>query len=126
MKDYWYEMIFKLLPGTGLISTLEKAVLGQLIFGPSFTCIFFAVGLIQSNEFTFSKWFTKIKEDLPGAWLAGVGFWPLVDIISYSVIPVKWIPLFVNFASLIWTIYLSLVSNKTPPGELVPTHDASE
>ena len=110
---YWYEAIFRLLPGTTLASTLQKAVLGQLIFGPSFTCIFFASGLMQSKKFTIRNWWVKIRQDLPGAWLAGVGYWPLVDFVSYSVIPIIWIPLFVNMCSLVWTVYLSLVSNRS-------------
>jgi protein Mpv17 len=109
---YWYEWIFRLLPGTGLASTLYKAFWGQILFGPSFTCIFFATNLIQSGDFSLKTWWNKIRNDLPGAWLAGVGYWPIVDLISYSIIPVKLIPLFVNMASLIWTVYLSLVANK--------------
>jgi protein Mpv17 len=109
---YWYEWIFRLLPGTGLASTLYKAFWGQVLFGPSFTCVFFATSLWQSGDFSLKAWWGKIRNDLPGAWLAGVGFWPIVDLISYSVIPVPLIPLFVNMASLIWTVYLSLIANK--------------
>lgn len=109
---FWYETIFRLLPGTSLLSTLQKAALGQLLFGPSFTCIFFATSLLQQGKFTFQNWFAKIKQDLPGAWVAGLGFWPLVDLISYSLIPKNWIPLFVNTCSLVWTIYLSMVANR--------------
>lgn len=109
---YWYEWIFRLLPSTSLTSTLYKAFFGQLIFGPSFTCIFFATSLIQSGDFTLQNWWKKIRNDLPGAWLAGVGFWPIVDFISYSAIPMKLIPLFINGASFIWTIYLSIISNR--------------
>lgn len=109
---FWYEWIFRLLPGTGLASTLYKAFWGQVLFGPSFTCIFFATNLLQSGDFSLKAWWQKIRSDLPGAWLAGVGYWPIVDLISYSVIPVKLIPLFVNMASLIWTVYLSMVANK--------------
>eukprot|EP00545_Synedropsis_sp_CCMP1620_P005591 CAMPEP_0119009300 /NCGR_PEP_ID=MMETSP1176-20130426/4275_1 /TAXON_ID=265551 /ORGANISM="Synedropsis recta cf, Strain CCMP1620" /LENGTH=252 /DNA_ID=CAMNT_0006961787 /DNA_START=66 /DNA_END=821 /DNA_ORIENTATION=- len=98
----WYEQIFRLLPGTSLVSTLQKAALGQMIFGPIFTCIFFASALFQSGNFSVSNWFNKIKSDLPGAWVAGLGFWPLVDLISYSMIAPQWIPLFVNMCSLVW------------------------
>mmetsp|Transcript_17365 Transcript_17365/g.37640 ORF Transcript_17365/g.37640 Transcript_17365/m.37640 type:complete len:299 (-) Transcript_17365:255-1151(-) len=108
----WYETIFKVLPGTSLVSTLQKAALGQLLFGPSFTCVFFASSLVQSGTFSLSNWFAKIKQDLPGAWAAGLSFWPLVDLVSYSLIPPKWIPLFVNFCSFVWTIYLSIVANR--------------
>lgn len=109
----WYDNIFRLLPGTSLLSTLQKAALGQLIFGPSFTCIFFATTLIQSGQWSFNAWFKKIAQDLPKAWLAGVGFWPLMDLISYSFISREWIPLFINCCSLVWTIYLSLIANRS-------------
>jgi protein Mpv17 len=109
----WYEMIFRLFPSTSLVSTLQKAALGQLIFGPIFTCVFFASALLQAGQFTPGAWLRKIRSDLPGAWAAGVGFWPLVDFVSYSMVPPQWIPLFVNFCSLIWTIYLSLVANRS-------------
>ena len=108
----WYDMIFRILPGSSLVSTLQKTALGQALFSPSFTCIFFASSLIQSERFTITNWITKIKTDLPGAWRAGMGFWPLVGLISYSLIPSQWIPLFVNFCSFIWTIYLSIIANK--------------
>ena len=108
----WYEKIFQILPGTSLVSTLQKACLGQLIFGPSFTCVFFATSLMQSGTFSIGNWLTKIRQDLPGAWAAGLSFWPLVDLVSYSLIPAKWIPLFVNFCSFVWTIYLSTVANR--------------
>lgn len=109
---YWYEAIFRFLPGKGLFSTLQKAALGQAIFGPSFTCIFFAASLIQTGTFSLSRWGAKIRSDLPGAWLAGSCFWPFVDVISYSLVPINMIPLFVNMCSLVWTIYLSLVANQ--------------
>lgn len=108
----WYETIFKLLPGTSLVSTLQKAALGQLLFGPSFTCIFFATSLLQQGNFSLQNWWDKIKTNLPGAWVAGLGFWPLVDLVSYSLIPKNWIPLFVNTCSLAWTVYLSIVANR--------------
>jgi len=114
---FWYDSMFKIFPGTGLVSTLQKSAMGQLFFGPSFTCIFFATGLWQAGQFTVGNWFQKIRQDLPGAWLAGVGFWPLVDLVSYSLIPVQYIPLFVNMCSLVWTIYLSGVANRESRSE---------
>jgi len=109
----WYSMIFKVLPSTSLISTLKKAILGQIFFGPTFTCVFFAAGMIQSGNFSLKAWLDKIRNDLPPVWLSGIGYWPIVDFISYKVVPMQWIPLFVNFASFVWTIYLSLISNKS-------------
>lgn len=109
----WYSMIFKMLPSTSLFSTLQKAALGQIIFGPAFTSVFFGAGMIQAGSFSVGAWLQKVKNDLPAVWASGLGFWPFVDFISYKVIPVQWIPLFVNFCSFVWTIYLSIVSNRS-------------
>jgi len=109
----WYSMVFKMLPSTSLFSTLQKAALGQIIFGPAFTSVFFGAGMIQAGSFSVGAWFQKVKNDLPAVWASGLGFWPFVDFISYKVIPVQWIPLFVNFCSFVWTIYLSIVSNRS-------------
>jgi len=109
----WYSMVFKMLPSTSLFSTLQKAALGQIIFGPAFTSVFFGAGMIQAGSFSIGAWIQKVKNDLPAVWASGLGFWPFVDFISYKVIPVQWIPLFVNFCSFVWTIYLSMVSNRS-------------
>ena len=108
---FWYGWVFSILPSRSLPSTLGKASLGQVIFGPLFNILFFAVILFQSSTLTPSNLAHKIKVDLPGVLKSGAMFWPVVDIISYRFVAVKWIPLFINLMSFVWTIYLSLVAN---------------
>ena len=52
----------------------------------------------------------KIRSDLLGVQAAGLGFWPFVDLVSYACLPVDYIPVFVNGASFVWTIFLSFKS----------------
>jgi len=111
-SHYWYEWVFRLLPSSSIVSTMQKAALGQIFFGPTFTCIFFATSLMQSGEFSLFNWLQKIKSDLFSVWAAGLGFWPIVDFVSYAYVPKPFIPLFVNSCSFLWTIYLSLVANR--------------
>ncbi len=110
--NWWYSTMFKLWPSTDLLPTLIKAFMGQLLFGPAFTTIFFAAGMIQSGTFSFLAWINKIKNDLPKVAASGAGFWMPVSFVSYKFIPQEWIPLFTNICSFVWTIYLSLVSNR--------------
>jgi len=105
----WYDKITQLIPKNGVKEILSKAALGQLLFGPLVTIVFFAAACLQSDE-GLGALPGKIKNDLVAVQLAGVSFWPIVDIVSFSLIPVAYIPLFVNFASFIWTIFLSLKS----------------
>lgn len=110
---YWYNWILRIMPSTSLLSTLQKALLGQLIFGPIFTSIFFGAGMLRTGEFTVTSWLMKVRNDLPSVWVSGCGYWPLVDFLSFMIVPAMWIPLFVNFASFIWTIYLSAMANQS-------------
>ncbi|KAL7446032.1 hypothetical protein ACHAXH_009846 [Discostella pseudostelligera] len=112
----WYAAIFTLLPSTTLPSTLTKAALGQVIFGPCFTCVYFLANMLSRpngfQSFTLSSYKNKIISDLPSVWMSGLGFWPLVDLLGYAYVNPKYMPLYVNGASFVWTVYLSGVTNK--------------
>jgi protein Mpv17 len=104
----WYAQITKLIPKNGLKEILTKALLGQIFFGPLVTIVFFAAACAQGEGLSTLP--AKIKADLLQVQIAGAGFWPFVDLISYAFIPIAYIPLFVNCASFVWTIFLSLKS----------------
>ena len=103
---YWYATITKIFPLVTLKYVLIKALCGQLLFGPVFTCVFFAATCAGNNQGigTFTR---MVRNDLLPTLRNGLMYWPCVDLISYSLIPVDYIPLFVNVASFIWTIYLA-------------------
>ena len=105
----WYGAITKAIPANDLRAILTKALLGQLIFGPLVTCVFFASACLQSSE-GLRALPGKIRSDLLGVQAAGLGFWPFVDLVSYACLPVDYIPVFVNGASFVWTIFLSFKS----------------
>lgn len=105
----WYGAITKAIPANDLRAILTKALLGQLIFGPLVTCVFFASACLQSPE-GLKALPGKIRSDLLGVQAAGLGFWPFVDLVSYACLPVDYIPVFVNGASFVWTIFLSFKS----------------
>ena len=104
----WFAQITKLIPKNGLKEILTKALLGQIFFGPLVTIVFFAAACAQGDGLQTLP--AKIKADLLQVQIAGAGFWPFVDLISYAFIPIAYIPLFVNCASFVWTIFLSLKS----------------
>lgn len=106
---HWYEWVTKLFPAANLRSIVTKSAMGQLLFGPAFTCIFFAATLLSTRGLRgLATWPAKIKQDLLPTQLAGCGFWPFVDLVAYSSVPIMWIPLFVNGCSFVWTVFLSI------------------
>ena len=90
---------------------LAKALLGQVFFGPLVTIVFFAAACLQTKE-GLRALPGKIKSDLIAVQIAGLGFWPFVDFLSFTLVPVQCIPLFINAASFVWTIYLSFLSRR--------------
>lgn len=111
MAHLWYGWVFTTFPGKTMISILQKAALGQFFFAPPLFCVFFGTALLQNGQFTFGNWFQKIRQDLVKGWLGGIGFWPIVNYISYGYVPQKWIPLFINVMGLVFNIYVSLIAN---------------
>ena len=97
--------------GKSMLSILQKAALGQFFFAPPLFCVFFAAALIQSGQFTLTNWIQKIRQDLLKGWVGGLGFWPIINYISYGYVPPKYIPLFINLMGLIFNIYVSLIAN---------------
>ena len=76
-------------------------MLGQSIFGPTITCVFFAATLIANSGLAagLKQLPQKVRQDLFVTWSSGLCYWPFVDLVCYSIVPVKWIPLGYNVAS---------------------------
>lgn len=111
---HWLNWITSIIPGFDVKSTLCKTLLGQSLFGPTITMVFFAASLVSTKGLFdgLARLPGKIKQDLLVTWASGLCYWPFVDLICYSFVPVKWIPLSYNVASFFWTIYLSTVAAK--------------
>jgi protein Mpv17 len=112
---YYLQLVYHLFPGTGLKSTLAKTLFGQLGFGPAVTCVFFGAFLIKDNGIAkgLAQLPQKIRQDLFVTWASELCFWPFVDLICFSLVPVRWIPLGYNLANFVWTIFLSLQASRT-------------
>lgn len=107
---HYLNFVYQLFPGTGLRSVLLKTLFGQLGFGPALTCVFFAAFLIKDSGVVagLAQLPRKIRQDLLVTWASELCFWPFVDLLCYSFVPVAWIPLGYNAANFLWTIFLSL------------------
>lgn len=106
---WWLEALTARWPSSGLRATLIKTLLGQVIFGPAITCVFFASSCVAAGGLAgLSALPAKIRADFWGVQVAGVGFWPFVDLVSFRFLRTAYIPLFANACSFVWTVYLSL------------------
>jgi protein Mpv17 len=113
----WYanlERICSLIPVEGPIAGLAlRLFLDALIFSPITITGFFIVNtLVQhgigSVPMIQEKLETKWKKTLFAAW----SFWPIVNIVNFSMVPLSYRVLYSNVMALLWTGYLSFVNNQ--------------
>ena len=118
---FWYGLMQRSFPRQRARDTLCKTVLGQTIFGPCFTVLFFAATLCQQSSGIggLLQLRRRLGRDFLPTQLEGLGFWSTVDLLSYScVVPwlgEAWIPLFASAGNFVWTVYLSGVSARPLP-----------
>ena len=111
---FYLDFVTWLVPGEGLRATLLKTLVGQLGFGPAVTCVFFAAFLVADHGLAegLTRWPAKVRQDLLVTWASELCFWPFVDIVCYTLVPLPLIPLGYNVANFFWTIFLSLQASR--------------
>jgi len=106
----WFNLMSKILPKRDVISTAKKMVLGQTLYGPTVTVVFFSVNAFLQGE-SGSEIFARLKRDLIPTFTSGLMFWPLCDFITYRYVAVHLQPLVSNSFAFIWTVYLTYMAS---------------
>ncbi|KAE9589355.1 hypothetical protein Lal_00000496 [Lupinus albus] len=107
---FWFNFVSKLLPRRDILSTLKKMVMGQTLYGPAITVIFFSFNARMQGE-TSPEIVSRLKRDLLPTMLSGIMYWPICDFITFRFVPVQLQPLVSNSFSYLWTIYLTYMAN---------------
>ncbi|KAG7640845.1 Mpv17/PMP22 [Arabidopsis suecica] len=111
---YWFNFMSRLFPKQDLITTFKKMAMGQTIYGPIMTVIFFSLNASLQGE-RGSVILARLKRDLLPALFNGVMYWPLCDFITFRFFPVHLQPLVSNSFSYVWTIYMTYMANREKP-----------
>jgi len=113
---YWYEILWyvgrKLPPSfpssfTTLIQVLLDQTIGVAAFFPAYFYVYEScesiAGLRKAN---YGGVGIKIKRDLGGILVNQYKVWPIINFVSFSMVPEQLRVLFSNVASVFWNIYL--------------------
>ncbi|XP_062021779.1 uncharacterized protein LOC133738286 [Rosa rugosa] len=107
---FWFNFMAKTFPKRDMFSTLKKMALGQGLYGPTMTVVFFSVNAFLQGE-NGGEVFDRLKRDLVPTLLSGVMYWPVCDFITFRFIPVHLQTLVSNGFSYLWTIYLTYMAS---------------
>ncbi|KAK9044255.1 hypothetical protein V6N11_072569 [Hibiscus sabdariffa] len=111
---FWFNLMSKHFPKTDVITTFKKMAMGQLIFGPVMTVVFFSLNARLQGE-SGEEIVSRLKRDLLPTMLSGVMYWPFCDFITFRFTPVHLQPLVSNSFSYLWTVYMTYMASLQNP-----------
>ena len=92
---------------------LAKLSYDQMIFSPIYTpYIFMALALLEGKR--IEDGVDSVKNKTWPTLIASWKIWPLVQLINFSLIPVKYNLLVINLVQVWWNVYLSSICNSSP------------
>ncbi|GAV88811.1 Mpv17_PMP22 domain-containing protein [Cephalotus follicularis] len=109
-QHWWFNSVSKVLPKRDVLTTLKKILMGQVIYGPCITTIFFSYNASLQGE-SGSEIAARLKRDLLPTLINGLLYWPICDYVTYKVIPVRLQPLVNSSCAYLWTIYLTYMAS---------------
>ncbi|KAI3497379.1 hypothetical protein L1887_39941 [Cichorium endivia] len=112
---FWFNFVSRILPKQDIISTFKKMFMGQTIYGPIMTAVFFSVNAALQGE-KGNEIVARLKRDMLPTMINNVLYWPICDFITFRFVPVHLQPLVSNSFSYVWTIYITYMANLTKAG----------
>ncbi|RXH87450.1 hypothetical protein DVH24_034350 [Malus domestica] len=112
---FWFNLMSKALPKRDMFSTMKKMAMGQLLYGPTMTSVFFSLNACLQGE-NGEEIVARLQRDLFPTLLNGVMYWPICDFITFRFIPVHLQPLVSNGFSYLWTIYMTYTAGLEKAG----------
>lgn len=106
----WFNSVSRFLPRRDTLTTFKKMFLGQTVYGPLMTAVFFSVNAALQGE-TAAEIFARLKRDLIPTLISGLVYWPMCDFVTFKFVPVRLQPLVSNSFSFLWTIYLTYMAS---------------
>ncbi|XP_059647873.1 uncharacterized protein LOC132294140 [Cornus florida] len=112
---FWFNFVSKVLPKRDVMSTIKKIVMGQTLYGPVMTVVFFSVNAALQGE-NGAEITARLKRDLLPTMINGVMYWPMCDFVTFKFIPVHLQTLMSNSFAFLWTVYITYMASLEKAG----------
>lgn len=109
-QHLWFNFVSEVFPKRDLLTTLKKIFMGQAIYGPCITSVFFSYNAALQGE-SGSEIVARLKRDLLPTLINGAIFWPVCDFVTFKFVPVHLQPLMNSSCAYLWTIYLTYMAS---------------
>ena len=122
----WFKILNRWIPtdaSSNLLLVIKKVVVNQICMSPILNSLFFIwVGATRGGLDTNIQDKTelilrKITQDLVPTMKRSCGYWGVINIANFSVIPQRYQLLFTNIGFVLWFAYLSFVGYRDKKGQ---------
>ncbi|XP_076922238.1 uncharacterized protein LOC143583956 [Bidens hawaiensis] len=118
---FWFNFLSRVLPKQNLVTTFKKMFIGQTVFGPIMTAMFFTYNASLQGE-SGKEIIARLKRDMLPTMISNAIYWPLCDFITFRFTPVHLQPLVNNSFSYVWTIYITYMASLSKAAPTNQTH----
>jgi hypothetical protein len=116
IQHWWFATLNKMVTiQDPILRLMVNLFFDSMIFSPLTISGYFTVrSILEGSGFkgAYDKLSTRLFSTVKGAWK----FWPVVNIVNFSVVPLQFRVLYSNILSLFWTGYLTLINSKKMSG----------
>lgn len=114
MFHTWYKTLEKVLPGKTPLRVVQKMVCDQMLMAPLTLVLFFICYPLLEGKAVNA---TEVRKKSWQTYKVSCLFWPAVQTINFSLLPLACKAPYVAFASYIWSICLAVFQSKQKPCE---------
>lgn len=112
----WYLTLDRIVKGQTKLDALKKMVLDQMLGSPTIIFTFYTLKENFERK-TFEEYKQTLRERYFKTLKTNYKFWPFVQIINFTFVPLHNRILFVNVAAVFWNTYLSWMAYKPITGK---------
>lgn len=114
LAHHWYQLLDKMVAGRGTMVVVKKTLLDQTTWTPVINTIFLSSMAFMASRGDVGEAVSAVETKLWPTLKVNWVVWPALSAINLGLVPIQYRLLFVNFASLFWSAYLSRVANAKP------------
>eukprot|EP01084_Bolivina_argentea_P119133 211266_1 len=108
---YLVPFVARVIPGTGVITALKRAVFGQFILGPYGNSFVLSLDtILYGGDIEAIK--QRLRNDFLTMWAFGCLVWVPGNFVCYWIIPPQFRVLFLNALGINWRVFMSYLVNK--------------
>nr|CAH7750328.1 unnamed protein product [Callosobruchus chinensis] len=102
----WIRISTLMWPTTNLKTSITKAIVEQLTYGPAaLICFFFGMSLLEGKSIAEAK--KEVEAKFLPTWKVGVCIWPVLQTVNFNYVSEKNRVPVISICSLMWTCFLS-------------------